>query len=145
MPVDHAQLDRDFVWHPFTQQQGWSEEEPLVIERGEGSYLFDSEGRRYLDGTAALMERMEKIAARFRVKPPRCRFLICRIRHRTRLSQEIEQAVRARFGAACFQVTISDSVRMQEAPSHHLPITEYAQAHRVAQEFRALAREWGRA
>src|SRR5690349_21645282 len=51
---DHAQLDRDFVWHPFTQQQGWSEEEPLVIERGEGSYLFDSEGRRYLDGTAAL-------------------------------------------------------------------------------------------
>jgi adenosylmethionine---8-amino-7-oxononanoate aminotransferase len=51
---DHAQLDRDHVWHPFTQQQGWSEEEPLVIERGEGSYLFDSEGRRYLDGTAAL-------------------------------------------------------------------------------------------
>src|SRR5690349_21123068 len=51
---DYAQLDRDYVWHPFTQQQGWSEEEPLVIERGEGSYLFDSEGRRYLDGTAAL-------------------------------------------------------------------------------------------
>jgi len=54
MPVDHAQLDRDYVWHPFTQQQGWSEEEPLMIERGEGSCLFDTEGRRYLDGTAAL-------------------------------------------------------------------------------------------
>ncbi|HET7120189.1 MAG TPA: adenosylmethionine--8-amino-7-oxononanoate transaminase [Solirubrobacterales bacterium] len=54
MALDHAQLDREFVWHPFTQQQGWSEEEPLVIERGEGSYLFDTEGRRYLDGTAAL-------------------------------------------------------------------------------------------
>jgi adenosylmethionine-8-amino-7-oxononanoate aminotransferase len=54
MPPDYAQLDRDHVWHPFTQQQGWSEEEPLVIERGEGSYLFDVEGRRYLDGTAAL-------------------------------------------------------------------------------------------
>ena len=54
MSVDHAQLDRDFVWHPFTQQQGWTEEEPLVIERGEGSYLLDTEGRRYLDGTAAL-------------------------------------------------------------------------------------------
>jgi adenosylmethionine---8-amino-7-oxononanoate aminotransferase len=54
MPPDYAQLDREHVWHPFTQQQGWSEEEPLVIERGEGSYLFDSEGRRYLDGTAAL-------------------------------------------------------------------------------------------
>jgi adenosylmethionine-8-amino-7-oxononanoate aminotransferase len=54
MPVDYAQLDRDHIWHPFTQQQGWSEEAPLVIERGEGSYLFDTEGRRYLDGTAAL-------------------------------------------------------------------------------------------
>jgi len=54
MPLDYAQLDRDHVWHPFTQQQGWSDEEPLVIERGEGSYLFDVDGRRYLDGTAAL-------------------------------------------------------------------------------------------
>jgi len=54
MQPDHAQLDRDYVWHPFTQQQGWSAEAPLVVERGEGSYLFDSEGRRYLDGTAAL-------------------------------------------------------------------------------------------
>ena len=25
-----------------------------MIERGEGSYLFDIEGRRYLDGTASL-------------------------------------------------------------------------------------------
>jgi len=54
MQPDYAQLDRDYVWHPFTQQQGWSEEEPLMIECGEGSYLFDTEGRRYLDGTAAL-------------------------------------------------------------------------------------------
>src|SRR5690242_218008 len=54
MQPDYAQLDRDHVWHPFTQQQGWSEEEPLVIERGEGSYLYDVDGRRYLDGTAAL-------------------------------------------------------------------------------------------
>jgi adenosylmethionine-8-amino-7-oxononanoate aminotransferase len=54
MQLDYAQLDREFVWHPFTQQQGWSEEEPLMIERGEGSYLFDTAGRRYLDGTAAL-------------------------------------------------------------------------------------------
>jgi adenosylmethionine-8-amino-7-oxononanoate aminotransferase len=54
MQPDYAQLDRDHVWHPFTQQQGWSEEEPLVVERGEGSYLFDTDGRRYLDGTAAL-------------------------------------------------------------------------------------------
>jgi adenosylmethionine-8-amino-7-oxononanoate aminotransferase len=52
--VDHAQLDRDHVWHPFTQQQAWREEEPLMIERGEGSFLIADDGKRYLDGVSSL-------------------------------------------------------------------------------------------
>jgi adenosylmethionine-8-amino-7-oxononanoate aminotransferase len=48
------QLDQQYVWHPFTQQQGWSEETPLMIERGEGVYLYDVDGNRYLDGTSSL-------------------------------------------------------------------------------------------
>ncbi len=51
---DHAQLDRDHLWHPFTQQQGWCEEEPLMIERAEGCELIDVEGRRYIDGVSSL-------------------------------------------------------------------------------------------
>jgi adenosylmethionine---8-amino-7-oxononanoate aminotransferase len=54
MPVDHAQLDRDHLWHPFTQQQGWVEEEPLMIERAEGAHLIDSKGRSYIDGVSSL-------------------------------------------------------------------------------------------
>jgi adenosylmethionine-8-amino-7-oxononanoate aminotransferase len=54
MSVDHAQLDRDHLWHPFTQQLGWVEEAPPVIERAEGSQLIDSEGRRYIDGVSSL-------------------------------------------------------------------------------------------
>ncbi len=54
MSMDHAQLDRDHLWHPFTQQRAWCEEEPLVIERGEGSHLIDADGRRYLDGVSSL-------------------------------------------------------------------------------------------
>ncbi len=54
MPADPAQLDHDHLWHPFTQQQGWSAEAPLLIERGEGSHLIDVEGRRYIDGTSSL-------------------------------------------------------------------------------------------
>ncbi len=54
MSVDSAQLDRDHLWHPFTQQRGWVEEEPVMIERAEGTQLIDSEGRRYIDGVSSL-------------------------------------------------------------------------------------------
>jgi adenosylmethionine-8-amino-7-oxononanoate aminotransferase len=54
MPADYAQLDRDHLWHPFTQQRDWCEEEQLVIERAEGTDLIDSDGRRYLDGVSSL-------------------------------------------------------------------------------------------
>lgn len=54
MGTDIARLDRNHLWHPFTQQQGWAEEEPLVIERGEGCYLVDTDGNRYLDGHSSL-------------------------------------------------------------------------------------------
>lgn len=46
--------DRRVVWHPFTQMQEWVGEEVLVIERGEGNYLIDDAGRRYLDGVGSL-------------------------------------------------------------------------------------------
>ncbi|MEX2106885.1 MAG: adenosylmethionine--8-amino-7-oxononanoate transaminase, partial [Solirubrobacterales bacterium] len=54
MAIDPVQLDQDHLWHPFTQQQGWSEEEPLVIERAQGSHVIATDGRRYIDGTASL-------------------------------------------------------------------------------------------
>jgi adenosylmethionine-8-amino-7-oxononanoate aminotransferase len=46
--------DRTYLWHPFTQMQEWEQEEPLIIERGSGSYLIDTEGKRYLDGTSSI-------------------------------------------------------------------------------------------
>jgi adenosylmethionine-8-amino-7-oxononanoate aminotransferase len=54
MAADPAQLDRDHLWHPFTQQQRWCEEEPLIIERAQGSHLIASDGRHYLDGVSSL-------------------------------------------------------------------------------------------
>ncbi|MFL5896762.1 MAG: adenosylmethionine--8-amino-7-oxononanoate transaminase [Thermoleophilaceae bacterium] len=52
--MDLAALDHRYLWHPFTQQQGWVEEEPLIIERAEGTWLFDAAGRRYIDGVSSL-------------------------------------------------------------------------------------------
>ncbi len=47
-------LDRRHSWHPFTQMKVWMREEPLIVARGEGNYLVDIEGRRYLDGVSSL-------------------------------------------------------------------------------------------
>ncbi len=46
--------DRKYLWHPFTQMRDWQTEEVPVIEKGEGSYLVDTEGNRYLDGVSSL-------------------------------------------------------------------------------------------
>jgi len=49
-----AALDHRHLWHPFTQQRGWEAEEPLVIERGQGTDLIATDGTRYIDGTSSL-------------------------------------------------------------------------------------------
>ena len=48
------QADRDYVWHPFTQMGVYREHDPIIIERGEGSYLYDIDNNAYLDGYASL-------------------------------------------------------------------------------------------
>jgi adenosylmethionine-8-amino-7-oxononanoate aminotransferase len=52
--MDPSAADRSFLWHPFTQQRGWTEEEPIIVERAEGTDLIDLEGRRYIDGVSSL-------------------------------------------------------------------------------------------
>ncbi|MCB2187026.1 MAG: adenosylmethionine--8-amino-7-oxononanoate transaminase [Deltaproteobacteria bacterium] len=49
-------LEADFrhLWHPFTQHKLWAGEPPLVIARGEGNWLIDTEGKRYFDGVSSL-------------------------------------------------------------------------------------------
>jgi adenosylmethionine---8-amino-7-oxononanoate aminotransferase len=49
-----VESDRRNVWHPFTQMQDWLAEEPLVIESGDGVWLVDTLGNRYLDGVSSL-------------------------------------------------------------------------------------------
>jgi adenosylmethionine-8-amino-7-oxononanoate aminotransferase len=52
--MDLAAADRRFLWHPFTQQQGWAEEDAPIIERAERCELIDVEGRHYIDGVSSL-------------------------------------------------------------------------------------------
>ena len=46
--------DKRFVWHPYTQMGDWDKWDNRVIVSGEGFYLVDSDGRKYLDGIASM-------------------------------------------------------------------------------------------
>jgi adenosylmethionine-8-amino-7-oxononanoate aminotransferase len=57
MTADHdklKRLDHSHIWHPFTQMQEWLGEDPVIISRGDGHYLIDDHGRKYLDGVSSL-------------------------------------------------------------------------------------------
>jgi adenosylmethionine---8-amino-7-oxononanoate aminotransferase len=45
---------RGALWHPFTQMRGFRNEGAPVIDRGEGVWLIDTEGRSYIDGVSSL-------------------------------------------------------------------------------------------
>ncbi|TMM25992.1 MAG: aspartate aminotransferase family protein [Actinobacteria bacterium] len=53
-PVELQQAARDHLWLHFTRMGGYAEAELPVIVRGEGCYLEDSNGKRYLDALAGL-------------------------------------------------------------------------------------------
>ena len=46
--------DHRYLWHPFTQMQDWLNEEPIIIESGEGTVLRDTKGNEYLDANSSI-------------------------------------------------------------------------------------------
>jgi 4-aminobutyrate--pyruvate transaminase len=52
--ISLAARDRRTLIHPFTNLADHATAGPLVIERGEGVWVIDAEGRRYLEGMAGL-------------------------------------------------------------------------------------------
>ncbi len=49
-----VEKDFKYIWHPFTQMSDYTSRPPLIIERGEGIYLIDIQGKRYIDGVSSL-------------------------------------------------------------------------------------------
>ena len=47
-------IDKQYVWHPFTQMQDWTANEQLVIAAGNGIKLIDTNGSEYYDGVSSL-------------------------------------------------------------------------------------------
>lgn len=53
MPSDIVQRDLARVWHPCTQMKDHERWPPIAIRRGEGVWLEDMQGQRYLDAVSS--------------------------------------------------------------------------------------------
>jgi adenosylmethionine-8-amino-7-oxononanoate aminotransferase len=53
-PAALQQAARDHLWLHFTRMGGYADAEVPIIVRGEGCYVFDEHGKRYLDALAGL-------------------------------------------------------------------------------------------
>jgi len=60
---------------------------------------------------------------------------------RTRLAQDVERELRQHFPEMVFETVIPRSVRVAEAPSYGLPVTEHSPRSRGSDAYRALAKE----
>jgi adenosylmethionine---8-amino-7-oxononanoate aminotransferase len=49
-----GERDAAVVWHGFTQMASYLDNEPVIVEAGDGHELVDVEGRRYLDAISSL-------------------------------------------------------------------------------------------
>lgn len=46
---DYIKKDLKYIWHPCGQMKDYEELNPIVIEKGEGVWLYDIHGNKYLD------------------------------------------------------------------------------------------------
>jgi chromosome partitioning protein len=60
---------------------------------------------------------------------------------RTRLAQDVERELREHFPEMVFETVIPRSVRVAEAPSYGLPVTEHAPSSRASTAYQALTEE----
>src|SRR3972149_584352 len=52
--ISLEEKDKEYIWHPFTQMKEWLADTPLIIEKGNGSYIYDTKGRKYIDGVSSI-------------------------------------------------------------------------------------------
>jgi chromosome partitioning protein len=92
-----------------------------------------------LAGLAQLLETMEKVKERLNPTLAIAGILACRVDHRTRHAQDIEEQLRKRFGRQVYAATIRENIRLAEAPSFGQAILQYDSNSSGAADYRALA------
>ena len=47
--MDWQKEDLKYIWHPCSQMKDYEELPPIIIDRGKGIYLYDKNGKEYID------------------------------------------------------------------------------------------------
>ena len=90
---------------------------------------------------ALQMERMLKALELVLKKRIERRYILTRFDGRRRMSWDIDQQLRDRFGTEVCQTRIAENVSLAESPFHHLDIFGHAPGSRGAQDYTALLDE----
>lgn len=94
-----------------------------------------------LEGLSQLMLTLREVR---QTANPRLRIegvLLTMFDSRNRLSQQVEAEARETLGDIVFSTVVPRNIRLSEAPSHALPVTQYDSASRGAEAYRRLATE----
>ena len=94
-----------------------------------------------LEGVTKLLESMKMVKGSLNKELDVYGVVMTMYDKRTTLSNQVVEEVRKYFGSTIFKTLIPRSVKVSEAPSHGLPIAQYAVMNKGAIAYRNLARE----
>lgn len=94
-----------------------------------------------LEGITQLLRTVELVRRELNPELEVARVVLTMFDYRTRLSQDVVREVRDHFGDLVSPTVVPRNVRLSEAPSHGLPVTEYDPKSKGAESYRRLAAE----
>jgi len=94
-----------------------------------------------LEGLVQFLETLGLIRRELNPQLEVSGLLITMYDERTRLAQDVESELRGHFDSMVFETVIPRSVRVAEAPSYGLPVTEHAPSSRGSLAYQALTKE----
>ena len=94
-----------------------------------------------LEGIAKLLNTIKIIKSKLNPALKIEGFLLTMFDNRLRLSNQVYEEVKRRFGNLVFNTVIARNVRLSEAPSHGVSVLEYDPSSKGAKNYMALAKE----
>lgn len=94
-----------------------------------------------LEGVTKLLESMRMVKSRLNPDLEIFGVVLTMFDTRTTLSRQVAEEVNKYFGKSVFKTVIPRNVKLSEAPSHGLPVTQYARISKGAVAYTKLAKE----